>query len=503
MGGIVELRGITKAFGDVLANVQVDLTLRAGEVHALLGENAAGKTTLMNILAGLYQPDAGEIVIHGERVRFRSPRDAIARGIGMVHQQFELIETFTATENLVLGQPTGVLRRTRAGAVLAALGDRLGLHVDPHVPIWQLSVGERQRVEILRLLHRGARVLILDEPTAVLTPQEAEALFQMLRRLADRGHAVVLITHKLDEVTRIADRITILRAGRVVAERARGSTTPQELARLMVGRSLALRREKPPSQLGPVLLRVHEVSALSDRGHEALHEVSFEVRGGEILGVAGVAGNGQRELGDLVAGLRPPAGGRVEINGVDVTGKGVRAALDAGLGYVPEDRTGVGMAASLGLVPNMILRCYQTPPVGAGWRLNRRAAYQWTEQLATAARIQAPNLDVPIRLLSGGNQQRALMAREIAARPRVLLAVHPTRGLDVAATERVHAMLLDLRARGSAVVLISEDLDEVLAVSDRVLVLLRGRVAGMRPAAELTREAVGLLMGGAGALTAS
>lgn len=497
----VELRGITKTFGDVTANFRVDLTLRAGEIHALLGENGAGKTTLMNILAGLYQPDDGQILVEGERLRFRSPRDAIDRGVGMVHQQFELIETFTATENFILGQPTGTIHRARLGVELVALGERLGLHVDPHAFIWQLSVGERQRVEILRLLHRGARILILDEPTAVLTPQEAESLFEMLRRLAGDGQSVVLITHKLDEVMRVADRITILRRGRVIAQRRRADTSPEELAHLMVGRSVIPQREKGPSSPGPILLQVQEVSALSDRGHEALHKVSFEVRGGEILGVAGVAGNGQRELADVIAGLRPLTSGRIMIDGVDVTRKGVGAALKAGLGYVPEDRLAVGMAASRGLADNMILRCYRTPPVGAGRRLNRKAAYQWTEQLTTAAQVQAPSLDVPVRLLSGGNQQRALMAREIAVAPRVLLAVYPTRGLDVAATERVHTMLLELRAQGSGIVLVSEDLDEVLTLSDRVLVLLRGRVTAVRPAADLTREAVGMLMGGAGPLT--
>ena len=492
----IELRGISKRFGAVIANDNVDLTLRPREVHALLGENGAGKTTLMNILAGVYQPNSGRIYISGEEVRFRSPRDAIQHAVGMVHQEFELIDTFTTIENVVLGRWTGRIGRAQLAAELETLSDRLGLHVEPHALIWQLSVGERQRVEVLRLLHRGARILILDEPTAILTPQEAEALFKTLRRLAAEDHTVVIITHKLNEVMRVADRVTVLRGGRVVAERLKDQTDPEELAYLMVGRYVGSTRRQGKHDPGEPILRVTGVGARGDRGHQALQDVSFEVGSGEILGVAGVAGNGQSELAEVVAGLRPLTGGHIELNGRDVTHQAVDARFRDGLAYVPEERLGRGLIGSLGLVHNLSLRNYRSPPIGGKWLFNVREARGWTERLVAEAQIKSATFESPVRLLSGGNQQRALMARELANDPVILVAAQPTRGLDVSAAEQVQNMLLELRQRGSAILLISEDLDELFALSDRMIVLFGGRIAGAGPTDKLDKESLGLLMTG-------
>lgn len=495
---LVEMRGITKRFPGVLANDNVNLDLRAGEVHALLGENGAGKTTLMCILSGLYQPDAGVVLVEGRPVLFRSPRDAIRAGIGMVHQHFRLVEPFTVAENVILGldRPRFTLDLPRVEAEVAALGERHGLKVDPRARIWQLSVGEQQRVEILKMLYRGARVLILDEPTAVLTPREARELFAVLRQMAASGRVIVFISHKLQEVMEVADRITVLRAGRNVATLASGATSPQELARLMVGREVSPcydRVRRPP---GEVLLSVEEVTALGDRGLPALRGLSLEVRAGEILGIAGVSGNGQRELAEVICGLRRPVRGTVRVAGVDVTGCAPARIIDCGLSLIPEDRLGTGLVPSLNVCDNVILKAYRRPPLSRGAFLQPREIRRYARDLVEQFAIKVPGLDVAVRKLSGGNLQRLLLAREISGKPRVLVAVHPTRGLDVGATEAIHRLLLEQRDRGAAILLISEDLDEIMALSDRVAVMYEGQIVGEVPGGEASLEEVGLMMAG-------
>ncbi|MEW6546148.1 MAG: ABC transporter ATP-binding protein [Bacillota bacterium] len=492
------MRGITKRFPGVLANDGVNLSVQAGEVHALLGENGAGKTTLMSVLSGLYQPDAGEILVEGRPVVFRSPRDAIRAGIGMVHQHFRLVEPFTVAENVTLGldRPRFALDLGRVEAEVARLGDRHGLKVDPRARIWQLSVGEQQRVEILKMLYRGARVLILDEPTAVLTPQEARELFAVLRQMAASGRAIVFISHKLQEVMEVADRITVLRGGRNVATLAKAATTPRELAHLMVGREVSVsydRADRPP---GEVLLSLEGVEAMSDRGFLALRGLSLKVHAGEIVGIAGVSGNGQRELAEVISGLRPVVGGTVRVGGRELTGCHPARIIECGLSLIPEDRLGTGLVPTLPVCDNVILKGYRRPPICRGaflqWAEIRRQARSLVEEFA----VKVPSLDAPVRKLSGGNLQRLLLAREISARPRVMVAVHPTRGLDVGATAGVHGLLLQQRDAGAAILLISEDLDEIMALSDRIAVMYEGQIVGEVMAREARLEEIGLMMAG-------
>ena len=475
----VEAHGIVKAFPGVLANDHVDFDLRRGEVHALLGENGAGKSTLMNILAGLYRPDAGEIRVEGASVAFGSPRDAIAAGLGMVHQHFTLVPSQTVTENILLGldRPRFLLRERRSEAEVAALADRFGMRVDPRAPVWQLSVGEQQRVEILKMLYRGARILIMDEPTAVLAPQEADDLFATLRSMTAEGRSVVFISHKLGEVLAIADRVTVMRRGKVTAAGLpTAGTTKADLARLMVGRSVLESLDRPAFAPGEVVLSVRGVSTANDRGLAALRDVSLDVRSGEIVGIAAVAGNGQSELAQVITGLRTCTG-RVMIEGRDVAARPARESIAAGVAHVPEDRSGVGSAPNLSLVDNLILRAFRRPPLARGPLLDERASRDMARGLREAYAISAPTLDAPVRILSGGNLQRLILAREIDSAPKVLVAVQPTRGLDVGAIEGVHQMLLDLRAKGTGILLISEELEELLALADRILVMYEGRIA--------------------------
>ena len=497
---LVELRGIVKAFPGAVANAGIDLTIRAGEVLAILGENGAGKSTLVSILAGLYRPDAGTIAFDGAPASLRSPRDAAALGVGMVHQHFRLIERFTVIENVLLGWRGAPFSLDLAAAAreLERLANAHGLPVDPAARVWQLSVGERQRVEILKTLYRGARVLVLDEPTAVLTPQEIEPLLGAVRRLAREGRAAVFISHKLDEVLAVADRIAVLRAGRVVAEMRPAATTARELARLMVGHEVEVEAAAPMAP-GPVALAVDGCRAVGDGGRVAVHDVSLEVRRHEILGIAGVAGSGQRELLEVIAGLRAPLAGRVRLDGADLAGAGARERWGGGIAYVPEDRLGEGLVPDFTVAENAVLRAYRTPPVARGPLVSWPAAGAMARAIAAAFQVRGAGERARVRHLSGGNQQRLLLGRESFGRPRVLLAMYPTRGLDVDAAAALHRALFALRAQGSAIVLASESLDELLAVSDRVAVLHRGRVAGIRPAATATREEIGLLMGGAAA----
>jgi general nucleoside transport system ATP-binding protein len=498
----VSMRGISKRFGAVQANSGLDLDFRPGEVHALLGENGAGKTTVMNILSGLLAPDEGEIFVDGERRRFGSPRDAMHAGIGMVHQNFRLVDRLTVAENLHFGwQETP---RVGGGRKLVdranELGKEFNVRIKANTPVWQLSVGERQQVAILRALSRGARVLILDEPTAVLTPQEADGLFQALRAMTARGTTVVFISHKLREVLEIAREVTILRGGRRVAAVKAADSDAASLARLMVGRDLAPVRRKPARAGGDAepVVRLERVSALDDQGLPALRELSLEVRAGEILGIAGVAGNGQRELAHVVTGLRPVTGGRVLVGGEDMRKASVTDFVRAGVGYVPEDRMAMGCVPTAPVWRNAILKSYTRRPVARGPLLRRRPATELASKLVDAARLSTSDVDALVGNLSGGNVQRLIAARELHVASRLIVACYPSRGLDVGAIENVHAALGDACASGLGVLLISEELDELLAVADRIAVLYEGTIAGEMPAAEAEVEELGLLMGGAG-----
>lgn len=496
---VVEMQGITKRFPGVTANDAVDFTVRAGEIHALLGENGSGKSTLMSILAGLYRPDEGRILVAGRPVVFRSPRDAIRAGIGMVHQHFKLVETFTAGENIILGDDrTPFVPRMRDVAdEIARLSASYGLDVNPRAYVWQLSVGERQRVEIVKMLFRGCRVLILDEPTAVLTPQETRELFAVLRRMAKDGHAVIIITHKLQEVMDLADRVTVLRHGRVADGFTRGEFNERDLARAMVGRDLQRPEVRRPRMRGETVLELRDVCVLNDAGLPGLKDFTLKLSGGEILGVAGVTGNGQRELAEVVTGLRPAVSGRILVGGRDVTNLGPRAFIAAGVAHIPEDRLHTGLAAGLSAVDNLILKEYRSPGLSRGLFLNRKDARRRAAQLVADFDVRLASIDAPVRLLSGGNLQRLLLAREISSRPRVIVAAYPARGLDIAATESVYSILEEQRNRGAAILLISEDLDEIFRLSDRIAVLFNGRLAGpVLQASAASHEQVGLLMTG-------
>jgi len=499
---VVELRGVTKRFAGVVANDNITFTAHGGEVHALLGENGAGKSTLMSILAGLYRPDEGSITIDDQELHFRSPRDAIQHGIGMVYQHFMLVDSFTVAENMMLGQQgRGVqLDTAEVERELAELGRRYRLQINPRDRVWQLSVGEQQRVEIVRLLYRGAKVLIFDEPTAVLTPQESAALIETLRHMAAEGFCIIFISHKLDEVLAVADRITVLRRGRVVTTVDAKTTDRRELARLMVGREVVLQIDRPPHlpevRTDEVVLELRDLHAVGAKGLPALNGINLTVRAGEIVGVAGVAGNGQRELAEVITGLRRATTGQVVIDNRDMTGRSPRALVAAGVAHIPEDRNGMGLIPSLELSDNLILKDYRNEPLSRGPVLQAPAVVRFTEQLLQTYQVAAPSRHVKARLLSGGNQQKLLLARELSGVPRLIVAVHPTRGVDIGATEAIQRLLLDQRARGAAILLISEDLDELLALSDRVAVLYEGRLMATVPAADADIEHIGLLMAG-------
>jgi simple sugar transport system ATP-binding protein len=471
-------------------------------VHALLGENGAGKTTLSNILTGLYRPDEGEVVLFGQPVVFHAPRDALDAGIAMVHQHFRLVSPFTVAENVVLGDHrdvgrTFLLRQREIERRVGELSRRYGLAVEPRARIWQLSVGEQQRVEILKALYQEARVLILDEPTAVLTPQEAEALFETVRAMAADGRTVIFISHKLHEVKAVADRVTVLRRGRSVATVPAAEATPRSLAALMVGREVEIGRpEDDERDAGEPVLELDGVSADGDRGTPALRDVSLNVRGGEIVAIAGVAGNGQRELADAIAGMRPLTTGRVSVRGRRLRNGDPRHAIAAGIAYVPEDRLGTGVAPGLSVAANVVLKSYREPPVARGPLLVMRRIREAAERLIRHYDVRTSGPHVPAWQLSGGNLQKVVLAREFSAEPVALVAAAPTRGLDVAAIATVHEYLRGAAARGVGVLVISEDLDEILALADRIAVMFEGAIVGERDAATATVEELGLLMAG-------
>jgi len=478
---IVEMRGIVKRFPGVLANDHVNFELKRGEIHGLLGENGAGKSTLMNVLAGLYRQEAGTILVNGEPKVFSSPRDAIKAGIGMVHQHFMLVPSQTVTENILLGldDPRFIMRLPEYDSKIAELGERFGLKVDPRAKIWQLSVGEQQRVEILKMLYRGVDVLIMDEPTAVLAPQEIEGLFETLRAMIAQGKSVIFISHKLQEVSAIADRVSVLRKGVATASGvASKGVSRQELARLMVGRDVIFALDKKPGNPGEIVLDVRDVYTDNDKGLPALRGLSLNVRAGEIVGVAGVAGNGQSELSQVISGMRQCKQGQVILAGDEVSNHSTLFGIQHGMAYVPEDRTHVGSAPNLSITDNVIMKKYRKPPILKNGLLDMKAATKLANELKHAYDIIVPNVSTPVRLLSGGNLQRVILAREISGLPSFMVAVQPTRGLDVGAIEGVHRLLLAQREAGAAVLLVSEELEELLSLSDRVYVIYEGKIMG-------------------------
>jgi simple sugar transport system ATP-binding protein len=496
---ILELRAITKQFPGVLANDAVDLDLRQGEVHALLGENGAGKSTLMNILYGLYTPDDGQILLHGKPIELGSTKAAIEHGIGMVHQHFMLIPVMTVAENIVLAtepRRNGVLLDYDAARKrVRELSERYGLAIDPGARIERITVGQQQRVEILKALYRGAEILILDEPTAVLTPQEAQELFEIIRALKSQGKSIIFISHKLNEVLEIADRITTLRRGKVVATVDAAGATEEGLARMMVGREVLLRVDKKPPQPTEPLLEVEDLHVVDDRGLEAVKGVSLTVRGGEIVGLAGVDANGQSELIDAITGLRSVRSGHIRVGGEDATHTTAREAIDKGVGHIPEDRHRRGLVLPFSLAENLALHDYRKPPESKLGFLSLRRIFQKAVRLLREFDVRGGTPETPAASLSGGNQQKVVLAREIDVNPRVLVAAQPTRGLDVGAIEFVHRRLVEQRDAGRAVFLVSLELEEILSLSDRILVIYEGRIVGEFPPTA-TEEELGFAMTG-------
>ncbi len=497
---VLEAKNITKQFPGVLANDHVNFNLRRGEVHALLGENGAGKTTLMNILYGLYRPDSGEIHVNGQPIAIHSPKDSIQAGIGMVHQHFMLVPVFTVAENIILGDETthyGVLDMKAVIKEIEALSRQYGLEIDPNAIVGQLPVGVQQRVEIVKTLYRKANILILDEPTAVLTPQEVEELFRIIRELTERGVSIIFITHKLKEVLAIADRITVMRAGRVV-----GTTTPQEtneqkLAAMMVGREVILKVEKKPAQPGETVLKVEDLHVQDWRGIETVRGVSFEVRSGEILGIAGVQGNGQTELVEALTGLRPAERGKMWFGGRDLTNQPPRPLTETGMAHIPEDRQRHGLVLSYSVADNLVLNTYYKLPFGKRGVMQPAAIEANAKKLIEDFDIRTPSAYVNVGKLSGGNQQKVIVARELSHNINLLIANQPTRGLDVGSIEYIHQEIVAMRDRGLGVLLVSAELDEIMALSDRIAVMYRGQIVATVDADQVTREQLGLWMAGA------
>ena len=496
---ILEARGITKRFPGVVANDRIHFEIRAGEIHAVLGENGAGKTTLMNILFGLLQPDEGEIYIRGRRVHFRSPLDAIDLGIGMVHQHRKLIPAHTVIENILLGHPRAgrVLNLKQAEEEVAALAERYGFKVDLRARVWQLSEGEKQAVEILKALYRGARILILDEPTSALTPPETERLLEAVQAMAqDELGIVPFITHKLPIVLAISDRVTVLRQGRVVARMATREATEQLLAQKMVGREVLFRLKKPSVTPGEPVLQVEDLAARNDKGHLAVDGVSFTLREGEILGIAGVSGNGQHELAEVLAGLRPAERGRILFAGEDITHTSILERWQMGIGYIPAERVDVGSIGDFSLIENVLMNYYFDDEFVRQGIIDYDKAYRLTERLIVEYNVATPSPRVKARYLSGGNLQKLILARVLSRKPRLIIANLPTQALDVGATEFVRNKLLAAKAQGAAILLISEDLDEIMSLSDWIAPIYEGQLMGILPAAEAKKETVGAMMAG-------
>ncbi len=519
---VLKMVNITKRFPGVLANDHINLEVMAGEIHALLGENGAGKTTLMNILYGLYRPNEGEIYVRGQKVEINSPKDALDLGIGMVHQHFKLVDVMSVAENVALGLPEYkfVLPMKEIKKRFLEIAEKYKLQVDPDAKIWQLSAGEKQRVEILKVLLRGAEILILDEPTSVLTPQETVELFKTLKAMTKEGLSVIFITHKLEEVMKISDKVTVLRRGRVIDTVETKNVTKEKLAKMMVGREVLFRLEKRPVKKGAPVIEVQNLEAYNDKGVKALRGVSFVINEGEILGIAGVAGNGQRELAEVITGLRKATGGRVLIFGEDVTNRGAHVVLEKGLAHIPEERIEMGIIPGMSVKDNMILHCYKRSPFSVhlfdaipqlsksltslkdktkwldNFVLNYNYIKKYAEDLIDEYQIMTPSIETNAEKLSGGNIQKLILARELAHEPKIIIAAHPTYGLDVGATEFVRKQLLKERERGAAILLISEDLEEIFNLSDRIAVMFEGEIMGIVEPEKTTIEEVGLMMAG-------
>ena len=502
----LEARNVTKRFPGVLANDAVDFTLHKGEIHALLGENGAGKSTLMNVIYGLYTPDGGQIYVDGEPAEIKDPNDAIARGIGMVHQHFMLVPVFTVAENIVLGAEVTrgpSLDMRRAEREIRRLSEEFGLQVEPQTVVEDMSVGLQQRAEIVKALYREARILVLDEPTAVLTPQEAEDLFRVMRQLTERGVSIIFITHKLKEVLAIADRITVMRRGKVV-----GTTTPQEtdeqgLATMMVGRDVVLAIDKPPATPEDIVLQVRDLTVHDERGVVVVRNVSLEVRAGEILGIAGVQGNGQTELVEVLTGLRLPYSGDVSLAGVAIPFHNPRFLIEHGVAHIPEDRQKHGLVLPYSVADNMVLCSYYKAPFSRGVQRRQRPITAQAEALIAEFDVRTPNALTPASHLSGGNQQKVIVARELSREIQLLIANQPTRGLDVGSIEFIHRRIVEQRDEGVAVLLVSAELDEILSLADRIAVIYHGRIVTTVSAEAATREQLGLLMAGSGMETAT
>jgi simple sugar transport system ATP-binding protein len=493
------MKGITKLFPGVVANDQVDFDVRAGEVHALLGENGAGKSTLMKVLYGMYAPDEGGIWLNGKPADIDSPTDAIDLGIGMIHQHFMLVDTITVAENVALGLPSSrgpLTDLDRVSKRILELGEIYGLEVDPDAYIWQLAVGQRQRVEIIKALYRGAALLILDEPTAVLTPQEVDEFFVTLRQMVRDGHGVIFISHKLHEVLDISDRVTVLRDGKLVDSCETAGCTKESLAQMMVGREVTMQPARASVDRGEARLVLKDIHAQSDRETPALRGVDLEVYSSEIMGLAGVSGNGQRELAEVITGLRPATQGQVLLEGQDITNSLPGAVTGQHLAYIPEERMRDGIIQEFSVSENMILRDHAKEPFSRNGFLALRVVGEFSDKLIERFEIKTPSRDTQAKSLSGGNIQKVVVARELSRQPRVLVAAQPTRGVDIGATEYIHSLLLEQREEGIAILLISEDLDEILALSDRIAVIFEGQIMGIIDSEKASPEQLGLLMAG-------
>jgi simple sugar transport system ATP-binding protein len=494
---VLEIRGVTKTFPGVIANEDISLTLNRAEIHCLLGENGAGKSTLMNVVFGLYQPDAGQILVRGTPVAFSTSGEAIAHGIGMVHQHFQLIPVFTVAENVILGDELskrGLIDTAEARRRILELSKRYGLAVDPDAKVGDLSVGEQQRVELIKALFREADILILDEPTAVLTPGEVDEFFGVVRSLVEQGKSIIFITHKLREVLAVADHITVLRNGRVVGTADPATATSQSLANLMVGRDVVFEVEKGPATPGKTALAVRNLHVSDDRGTRTVNGIDFEVRAGEIFGIAGVEGNGQRELVEAITGMRPKLAGSVHLDGTDATHLSPRKVSELGVGHIPEDRNKHGLVDTFSVADNLVLNRFRRAPFSRGFLRQERAIAIEAGELIEEFDVRTPSPDVAVGTLSGGNQQKVIVARELSHSDHVLIAAQPTRGLDVGSIEFIHRQIIELRDRGAGVLLVSAELDEILTLSDRIGVLYRGRLVGVFDRSEATRERLGYLM---------
>lgn len=492
----IAMKGITKSFGDVIANDNINLQVEAKEIHALLGENGAGKSTLVNMLSGIYSPDSGSIFIRDKEVKLTSPRAALELGIGMIHQHFKLVEIMTAQENIMLGQKNGFFLNKKAHATkIKALSEKFQLGVDPDKKVYDMSVGEKQTLEILKVLYRGADILILDEPTAVLTPQETNKLFKIIKKMKEEGCAVIFITHKMNEVMAISDRISVLRKGKTIQTLDKNMTNPQKLAELMVGHPLDLSIDRVQVPPGEIMLQVKNINAKNEEGIKVLKNISFDIKSGEILGIAGIAGSGQKELCEAIAGLFPLEGGDILFNRESLVGKTPREIITCGItmSFVPEDRLGMGLVASMDIVDNMVLKSYQNDK---GLFIDRKTAAEKAKKIVEKLDISTPGIHHPIRQLSGGNIQKVLLGRELESNPKLLITAYPVRGLDINVSYKIYDLINEEKKKGVATLFVGEDLDVLLELCDRIMVLCHGEITGIIDAAKTTKEELGLMMAG-------